>query len=449
MDTFPTITKGACDHQATSDAALQRHRADRKLVKKSMWLVFIGSALLGLNAIDINKVHSWKTNLLVQETSTVTSSPRNIRQQEPGLWVHVVDWAEGMAAWRVSLQEVLAIAKFFNATFVEPCVESARLISCCQTRDNGRNQQTRLGDIMNLNALRSNVYDKIVTYEKFVKTTGYNYSNRQDDERIFPVCLNFRQYETCQGMDADDVMNTTHGEPWQPTIDKAVEASNNSTVILEIMKYRKLGLAKYHYNRKQRIDSLAPGAMKNVGFPKAQYRRVQRMLRKNLNISQGLKFAAIQWRPEWRHGNGRLNYTRCAEQLLQSRDYISERDGIPKENFILMSPLSTKKELQWRGVKKRADQNANASYPALQMLLDAGFLKLENAMDAPVKDGGLLAIWDFIVAQKASTFSTCSGCKRPGCAACNYQGQSVKYVLGLRRDANPSGRTYRCWPGLD
>ncbi|CAB9528186.1 expressed unknown protein [Seminavis robusta] len=351
----------------------------------------------------------------------------------PTMWIHVVHWAEGMAAWRVALEQMLQVAKAVNGIFVEPCVQAARLESCASFGGEGKG--VRLGSMVDLDELKR-FHPHIVSYDDFVRETSYNFAQPQGPQIHF-ACLD--KTKRCE--ERGIKINSSYKSQSQPSLEAAYQASFNGMVIWEVVKYRKFAFNGLQING-QPVSVGSP----TIRFPPAQYAKVEEMLETSLGIARGSRWAAIQWRPEI----DPMDYTKCAEAILWTRDLVSHRDNIPESNFVLISPLSNNKGLQWGGVKKMADRNSNTSYPALDMLLNAGIKKLEQSFDQ-VYDGGLLAVWDFIMAETATVLSTCSGCKRGTCTRCNYQGASAGYVLGLRktyqkRHPESKSATDQCWP---
>ncbi|CAB9525347.1 expressed unknown protein [Seminavis robusta] len=363
------------------------------------------------------------------------AAPPGVDLSVPRLWIHVLNWSEGMAAWRLSVEEVLTAAKAMNGTFVEPCVNSGRLQSCAVFPGT---PGARLGHLVNLEELKK-FHPYIVSWEEFVAATGYDNSHRQSPH-YFHAC--FEKYPCTDG---DSEVPPTFRQYTVKVMEDAAKAGQQGTSILEIASYRKQALVRFQYRGRPLKDIIpnTQGLISRAGFPPSAYQRVEEMLEK-LNIPKGSRWAAIQWRPEI----AGLDYIKCAESILWARDHISHRDNIPETNFILMSPLSNMKGLQWGGVKHMAEANQETSYPSLNMLLDAGFKKLEQTFGADLPDGGLLAIYDFILGQTATSFTTCSGCSAASyCSQCNYQGAASQFVLDIRGQYQKANEgTESCWP---
>ena len=395
-----------------------------------------------------------------------TSAPEILFDVEPPykntssgmLWIHVIAWGEGLTAWRHTFVDVVLLAMKVNATVVEPCVVNGRLKSCSQIRD--LSSSIRFRDVLKLDHLLS-IYPNIATYEEFQRSTGYTTKTKHDAaaNNVFHACLTSEgkemQEEYQTSLCGKLGVNNTSGSSKQPALDQAVRASKNSTAILEFLGLWRHKLDVWVPEKKRRADLVQEKARdvmlraqltSSIGFADERFQQVQSML-KNFNITKDTPFAAIQWRPEVIED---LDYMACAESLLRSRDIISQRDKIPKENFVLISPFSKRKELQWGGVAKLAEKHNKTSIKSLDLLLDSGFRKLEQTFGDDIADGTFLAVWDFILAMTATSFTTCAKdlCSDEElCSACNHRGKSSVYALDMREwyEANRTA-THECWP---
>ena len=371
--------------------------------------------------------------------TTPAISHNNNNGENTGLWIHVVEFAEGMAAWRAAFFELLVLAKSLNATLVEPCVVGGRLSSCTRAPKTA----VRLGDYYDLRQARQ-YHSKIASAEEFIEATGYNHTSPQlynkKTPNMFALSLDRKQ------SDLGKLLNVapSYDRPTQKNLDKAIENSVNATTILEITTMRKWSLNKYQYQGKTLDKQLADRLMSRTFFRQEQFDYVRSLLRTKFNIKPDDKFGVIQWRPELKG----LNYTDCAHAILETRDVVSSQRGIPKENFILISPLSHRKSMQWGGVATMAKKDPT-SYPSLQMLMDAGFHKLEEALPVNITDGSLLVVWDMITAMMAEDLSSCARCPKSVCGKCNYQGAASLYTVMLQ-DAYIADKkektTNVCWP---
>lgn len=381
------------------------------------------------------------TDNYVSQLEAIHNDNDNTGNGGGGLWIHNIGFEEGMSAWRNSVKQMLMIAKAFNATFVEPCVKRGRLMSCA----NLPTSSVRLGDVCDVTVLKQ-FHPKIASFEEFQTATGYNKTCKGDN--VVLACLAHRK--TCQM--GPTQLRSTCKKADQPAIDQAIRDSQTkpSPVILEIGSIRVVCIGNYIQSTPQvaQYANAGDAMVARLPFAPHHYEEVASMLETSLNIPRGAKFAAIQWRPETIED---LNYTACANALLQSRDHISQRDGIPKENFILLSPLSLVHELQWGGVAHLADRHNDTSYPSLQRLFDHGFHKMEQIPGVAIADGINLVVWDYIVAQTATTFSQCTKSKNTCqlCSKCNYSGRAGGLVYGLRQKyTGGRGKSDQCWPGV-
>jgi hypothetical protein len=67
-----------------------------------------------------------ETNITTTENASVLATPL----PQPGLWVFVSEWGEGMAGWSTAFSELIILAQKGNATIVEPCIRQGRLVPC-------------------------------------------------------------------------------------------------------------------------------------------------------------------------------------------------------------------------------------------------------------------------------------------------------------------------------
>ena len=376
-------------------------------------------------------------------TDLVTTNPR------PILWIHVVSFGEGMASWKMSFTFLLGAAKHLGATLVEPCIQNGRLHSCALEQN--ITAAIRLRHVFDLDKIKQ-VYPYVVSYEEFVKETNYFYNSSTghghlpNTDNTIVTCLSERD-PLCGSI--KNSYGVKRSKFMYDARDKAIQA----TTLLEIVQFDRWSLQKWKKKEDNGsttlvMDSLGLKPEQLLHFPSSLYGKVESMLHDALNISKRTPFAAIQWRPE----QMKAGYTECAQAILDARGIISQQDDIPMENFVLISPLSLVHSLQWGGVANEADANINTSYPSLQHLYNNGFKKLDQSFGSTgsetIPDEVFLYIYDMILAQKAKSFTTCSGCSpREFCSKCNWQKEASKFAVYLRSEyTGGQGKTNTCWP---
>ena len=181
------------------------------------------------------------------------------------------------------------------------------------------------------------------------------------------------------------------------------------------------------------------------------------------NISSD-NFSAIHWRAE----KVGLNYTQCAravndvKQIILKRNMSSnnstETGAESTHKFVLLSSLNEDSNKMWEDSNKMWEGSRNTSdeksvREALRYLLhDNGFVKIDNLLekDHKLRDPGMLAIYDLIIAAKANYFASCArngeiGCteaSRRLCEECNYIGKFGRMVAVIRKEK----ATMECWP---
>jgi hypothetical protein len=160
-----------------------------------------------------------------------------------------------------------------------------------------------------------------------------------------------------------------------------------------------------------------------------------------MNIARDQAYSVIHWRAELPG----IDYMACAQKILLARDAIQMKHQ-QQHPFILMSSLNTQADYMWAGAKELA---ANTSSDlALQLLLNQGFMKLDQVVDYDnLSDPIMLAVYDLVLALHANNFATCSkDCSDHSiCSKCNWRGQFAGLAVAMRRDvANKT--SISCWP---
>ena len=349
------------------------------------------------------------------------------------LYLYIPSWMEGMSSWMISLSEVLVLAKQLNATFVEPCISNGRLGSCQHGERNGTRPKLRLSQVLDLERMQQYHAD-IVTYDEYERAIT---ALDSDEPTVVSLCLHhFSPHPKCDGAPL------LYGAPRIPQLRTAQALSQNATTVLQIQQYSKYGLRKSKWINDEEADMVK---VNYLGLSPQHLERVSVLLER-MGIHHDEPFSVIHWCAELPN----LDYLACADQILQARDVIMEQRQLqlqPAQPFILMSSLNTNADYMWKGAKLLAENSTSGQ--ALQKLLDHGFLKLDQVIDyTTLEDPMMLAVYDLILALKATEFVTCArGCQDSACAACNWLGSFAGLAVSMRRDVGNKSST-QCWPSL-
>lgn len=404
-------------------------------------------------------------------TPSISTRTNNYNFYEPTdseLWMYIHTANEGISNWRRSFAQLLLFARSMNATIVEPCVAGGMLRSCNATDPGYKATPPAylypLRDIMDMEKVLD-IHPRIVPYDDFVRVTKYNDPETHVNRGCFAKFYN--KFPFCKDR---GLPNYWGGQSDIEPIDNAVkERDSGKHGIVEMVDYWKYALAYYHRpgacgsrkcKRPAEIDDEEALQLKDkLPFPEKVYDDINGMLATLLpdktprpeTEGGGFNFGAIQFRPETRY----IPYIECAQAIIETRDVMAKEHGIPKGNFLLLSPLSARKSLMWDGVNATThDNGVEIADQALKMLTEAGILRLEQAHT--IDDGTLPAIWDMSLASMATAYSTCARgkkCFSAMCRQCNYRGRSATFTLFLRRKRREQlgifgskNSTHFCWP---
>ena len=371
-------------------------------------------------------------HVLLTTRTRVQSAPESIHivESSPRLYLYIPSWMEGMSSWMISLSEVLVLAKELNATLVEPCIKKGRLGSCASVASGGHG--LRLSQVLDLELMRQ-YHTDIVTYEEYMTAIS---ATEPSTVPVVSLCLHhFSPNPFCR--DAPLV----YGAKWIPQFREALTLARNTTTVMEIHQYSRYGF------RKSKWINGSEAAMvkaKYLALSPLHGERVTVLLER-MGIPHGETFSVLHWRAE--HPD--MDYLACADKILEARDTMRKRQKQKQQQpFILMSSLNTNADYMWKGAKLMAENST--SDQALQRLLDHGFMKLDQVIDYPeLQDPMMLAVYDLILAMKATKFVTCSKrCSDDSvCAACNWRGQFAGLAVSMRRDVENKSST-ECWPSM-
>ncbi|KAI2509376.1 hypothetical protein MHU86_5009 [Fragilaria crotonensis] len=304
------------------------------------------------------------------------------------VWIYVQEFSEGMATWRISLAEILMVAKRLNATVVEPCIEGGRLRTCHVAK-------YRLGQVYDLRRLRR-FHPHIVSYEDYQTMLAV------ENPIIITTCLQFPRGTPSPDKVCGNVTNT-YQEKVNAPIEKALQY-NNGTTVIHIKYYRQGGFLNTKFERKRLVLArfIEPILTDHFEFESQHYDSVDYLLRL-MGISNNSHFDVIHWRAE----RPDINYDDCATKILQARKNMGSKAAV------LLSSINLQADRQWFDPDR---YNQSDAIQGLNRLLDSGFLKLDQVLDKVqnmIPDQIVVPVWDQIIAQKARRFATCTrGCRQ-------------------------------------
>lgn len=348
--------------------------------------------------------------------------PKNQLPTGPSLWIFVEVFAEGMASWRISLAEILMIAKKLNATVVEPCILRGRLRAC-------DDYTARLDQVYDVTKLRK-FYSNMVSYE------DYQTMVTMEKPVMVPMCLqkptgNPPIKRVCGK--APNIYSSTVNAP----LEKALEHKKKGPTVIQIKYYRQGGFHKTRVGGETLVNFRKTGQIleQYFAFARQHYDIVDYLLQL-MGVSNTSGYDVIHWRAE----KPDIHYNDCATKILQIRKTMGSK------TTVLLSSINHEVDMQWY---KPEMYNQSDAIRSLDRLLDSGFLKVDQVLDKVqnmIPDQIVIPVWDQIIAQKARRFATCTeGCGRSHrCAACNFLGNFAQTAVDLRKQSGKSSD--ECWP---
>jgi len=392
--------------------------------------IFVSCNLFNSNPIELDKVYDSHDSARVE------------------IWFHPLKFWEGLAAQRVTIEELLLKSKELNAWFVEPCIQGGRLLSCGHL--NRTKSHVKLRDVYDLDRLKE-FYPKIVSFENFTRLTSYDeicvYFSIGKRRLMRKECLDhYGRYASLRHHEVNmehifrklskGVRKVRKGDP-----QKVGKGIRNVVLSLPLVE-------KYMFDvQDQKREDFKS---KYFVFNPNHYAYVQEHILPALSVSND-QYSVIHWRAERMH----ISHVECAKAIVQAKE-LMEKDLPENHKFVLMTALRRKKmeNLLWsdyrdRNVKKKPENDTEA---ALQLLEDNGFISLESVIDQDSDvDSSYLATWDLIVAENAKKFSTCTRegnhrkCKSKWiCNACNHLGNFSTWAIDLRSYHGKNSEI--CWP---
>jgi hypothetical protein len=348
-----------------------------------------------------------------------------------GLWIHVQDWAEGISHWTYSFSQLLAFAKKFNATLVEPGIENGRLVV---------EGNLRFSDVYN-QSLLEDYHAKFATLQQFQEVA-------RDEAPVFDLCLQAcnPHKDECSGHHAcSNGIPSSFKHTYSETLERAIASSQNSRTVLNIHSYwvdslHEMYLRQNGTNTTTKLVEETQAkrvADHHLHFVDELYDMAEASL-EGMGIAGD--YAVIHWRAEREN----INYMECAHGIVRTKDAM----GLPPNtSFVLISSLMQDSTMEWGGAAHLAE---NTSAPqALDFLInDHSFRKVGSVVNTTeAKDLVVYSVLDLIISQKATAFATCTRtCRKPHffCRHCNYLGQFAVLAMDMRGDSNKD--SLECWP---
>jgi hypothetical protein len=365
------------------------------------------------------------------------------------IWIDVISYAEGIAGWKTSLLELLHLAQALNATLVEPCMTSGRLGSC------GDEFNIPVSDLFDLAEYMvpsiGKRHPELVSYDKYQAALGNSYL----DTGMVKLCL---LNDMRLNIDNRCSAATTHirdigrNDLMHIFRDKA----NEDNFILHMEDYWRGSLNKLGKRLGMEFPDSKEFDSKILPFHSRHLQYVDDLLQRG-NITSN-NFSAIHWRAE----KAGMNYTRCARAVnnvkhimlkrnTSSNNNITEAGEESRHKFVLLSSLNEDSDKMWLGSRRTSDKSSIRK--ALRYLLhDNGFVKIDDLLEKEhkLRDSGMLAIYDLIIAAKAFNFASCArygeiGCteaSRSLCEECNHVGKFGRMATLFRQEKS----SLECWP---
>ena len=377
------------------------------------------------------------------------------------IWIDVITYAEGIAGWKTSLLELLHLARSLHATLVEPCMESGRLRSC----GGGGGFNIPVSEIFDLAEYM--VTPPSNSGSKFPLMTSYDYYQKALDDSdsdvvgMLKLCLLSNAALPSTRCSA----NTTRiKEMERNDIKKILNKAKDNNFILHMEDYWRGSIGFLGKQLGRKFPDKDEFASKVIPFHPNHLQFVDDLLQKNNMTSNN--FSVIHWRAE-KEG---MNFTRCARAINSAKRIIlknmtsnniaetGEEESKRLHKFVLLSSLNEDPNRMWSGSKTIANGDKDSVRNALRYLLqDNGFIKIDKLLgeEHKLRDSGMLAIYDLIIATKANNFASCArngviGCTKSSqrvCEECNHVGKFGQLATLIRRESvNNVGSSWECWP---
>jgi hypothetical protein len=336
-----------------------------------------------------------------------------------------------MSSYRISISEIFAFAEQAGAALVEPCFHHGKLLSCGHDRFVGKSPEevVRFGEIYNLDLLHE--VAPTIRYEEYTKLSKANYKPTE----IMEVCMTPKQNPDCQEKGSPN-MCKKHASVYGLTAGHTVK-------VLRIGIYHR---GCIHSVRSRRVLS------HNLKFRTVHETFVDNTLIPLLNLKKG--YHAFHWRSETMNNHGN-QYNWCAQELIKSRTATGVSDD---EQVLLITDIKSDPEITWGGVNNRQDKthSVGTAHHAVALLRHFKFSVIDDVLEHPEllaagakRDLIFTAVWDVLLASRASHLQTCLNCRHNHvCHVCTWQGHFAELLRDMRKSYFPTGQknlTDQCW----
>lgn len=378
------------------------------------------------------------------------------------IWIDVTSFAEGIAGWRTSLMEILQLAQAINATIVEPCMTNGRLGSCFD-------RKVPVSEIFDLSEAMKPSFDDdrhiplMASYDDYrefrVRIASSGSAKFQQNICFDPHNWNTRRCSA--GSQYTKNMNATKFRI------ELMDSKKYAIAVLQLEDYwRGTSIGKLKKLFRVELRTLTY----KLPFHRQHVETVEDVLRKsNVLTSPDDAFSAIHWRAE----KPGMDFMECAKAIQSTKKSMLEKIDANstdqgegrRHSFVLISSLNKDPDMMWTGSRRVvavSRQSNNTANHALDYLLqDNGFLKVDDLLKQTISiaDPGMLAVYDLILAIKATHFATCArdgvhGCSVGNsliCQKCNHVGKFGKLAISMRQISSllhndTGGSSWECWP---
>lgn len=343
--------------------------------------------------------------------------------------IYVTKYHEGLSSWRISVAELLTVARLTNASLAEPCVRHGRLSGDCQP------SSVRLRDVFDIEQMKK--IAPIVSPEVAAAMRA--------NATVASVCMH-------HGNPKDVCKPSIWG-----TLQTCPALLAERAQVLEIDAYRRMGVMGI---KADMVDE----ALEAIMFSPTQIQLAADMVRRRSFDENN--YVVYQWRSETKHHH----LSKCVQSLVHSKETLFRRDT----PVLLVSDLTLEKGHQWGGIhrlehgviERALDELRAHNVTKIADDRDAaeGALDIARARNITTIDGTnafadlstvdlvFPAIWDAVIASNAKVLATCSGCQSRVCKDCMWQGNYAGLILQLRNIRKRHqllpkfAQTHTCWP---
>ncbi|KAL7552740.1 hypothetical protein ACHAWF_017375, partial [Thalassiosira exigua] len=404
-----------------------------------------------------------RRNLLLDPKSVVLKGP----QANDNFYIDIGTFREGFSGWKVTLGQVMAMIDTIpGATFVEPCMINGRARSCTTpypedllaVEGGASYAPVPISEIFDMTwALqpRDGRPPLMVLYEDFARRI----QQPEKPVKEFPVCLRASQSQ-CP-------------KPFTQGMDGRMKASAKNDAEISVYTIYTCWWGRCALELSRNFKGVGD---RNMSLPRAPVnvhpRLVDTVKEVLAKANIGSEYSLIHWRGE----NKRIDYIECAETVVRAKDNMSktiqqQQPGDQNQHpFILMTSLNEDPKKQWNGESIANIASNGTPKEALSILESNGFIRFDKLLrnaNVPVKDPGMLGLYELILATLSRNFSTCAyapapipgqkgsgipqGCSKEQfgvCNHCNYIGKFARLALDMRIESgrHDESSTMACWP---